>query len=325
MQTILGAGGAIGGELAKVLSSYTAKVRLVGRRPEKVNETDELIAADLLNRDDTLRAVAGSEVVYLTAGLPYNAAVWETAWPKLMSNVIHACREYGSRLVFFDNVYMYDRNHLKGMTEQTPVHPSSRKGRVRASVVRMIMDEVEKGGLTALIARSADFYGSEKQKTSVLSEMVIKPLNDGKKAIWMGSARYVHSFTYVPDAAKATALLGNTADAWNQVWHLPTAPNPYMGKEWIELVAGQLRRPARQVSIPGWMMRISGLFVPLMKELAEMVYQYDRDYVFDSSKFENRFRLAATPYPIGIRHAVQACRKSMTPKNENEKAGSALN
>lgn len=320
MQTILGSGGAIGREIAKVLPLYTDRVRLVSRNPVKVNETDEIISADLLNRDETRRAVAGSGVVYVTAGLPYNAKVWKTDWPRLMSNVISACKEYNCRLVFFDNAYMYDRKHLKRMTEETPVKPSSIKGRIRAAVIRMIMEEVEKGTLTALIARSADFYGPGIQPTSILSEMVIKPLSEGKRAMWPGPVGYCHSFTYTPDAGKATVLLGNTADAWNQVWHLPTASNPYIGREWIEIVARQLAREPKYNSIPGWAMKMAGLFVPLMKELAEMMYQYNRDYIFDSSKFENRFRLLPTSYPVGIRQAVLDYRRSLVSKDEDDPA-----
>lgn len=306
MQTILGAGGAIGTELARALQSYADKVRLVSRNPQKVNPGDELLVADLLDPEQTSLAVKGSEVVYVTAGLPYRTKVWKESWPKLMRNVVEACKEYSCRLVFFDNVYMYDRDKLNGMTEETPVNPSSNKGRIRADVIRIIMDEVEKGELTALIARSADFYGPGVQATSILSEVVIKPLSEGKRAIWMGPVNYKHSFTYTRDAGKATALLGNTSDAWNQIWHLPTASDPYTAKEWIEAVAKEFEVQPKYFSVPGWMMKASGLFVPLMKELEEMKYQYDRDYVFDSTKFEKRFGILPTPYPDGVKEAVLA-------------------
>jgi hypothetical protein len=37
-----------------------------------------------------------------------------------------------------------------------------------------------------------------------------------------------------------------------------------------------------------------GWFVPIMKERADMNYQYDRDYYFDSSKFNNYFKFIPT-------------------------------
>ncbi len=305
MQTILGSGGAIGIELAKVLPNYTQKIRLVSRNPIKVNDSDELLSADLLNAEDVQKAVKGSSVVYVTVGFPYNLKVWQKSWPKFVSNVIDACKMHKCKLVFFDNIYMYDANYLEGMTEETPINPPSKKGSVRAKIAQMIMDEVKEGNLTALIARSADFYGPSIQNTSMLTETVFKNLSNGKKANWMGSINFKHSFTYTPDAGKATAMLGNTADAYNQVWHLPTAANPFTGKEWIEVIAKEMGAKPKFQVVPKFMVQILGLFIPIMKEMVEMLYQYDRNYVFDSSKFEKRFKFKPTPYIDGIKEIIR--------------------
>lgn len=108
MQTILGASGQIGRELAVHLKrDFTGDIRLVSRSPRKVNEGDQLHRADLLDAADTLRAVEGSDVVYLTAGLPMNTRLWVEQWPAIMRNTIEACAAHGARLVFFDNTYMY--------------------------------------------------------------------------------------------------------------------------------------------------------------------------------------------------------------------------
>lgn len=305
MQTILGSGGAIGIELAKSLKEYTDDINLVSRNPAKVNSTDKLTKADLLNYDEVEKAIDGSDVVYVTVGFPYKLKTWKHNWPLLLTNVIRACKKHNSKLVFFDNIYMYDSNYLDGMTEDTPINPPSKKGKVRAQMAEMIMNEVKDGSLTALIARCADFYGPSINNTSMLTETVFKPLSLGKKANWMGSANYKHSFTYTPDAGKATAILGNTPDAYNQVWHLPTAPNPGTGKKWVELIANELGvKPKYQVA-PKFLVRIIGLFVPIMKEMVEMIYQYDRDYVFVSDKFENRFDFKPTPYLDGIKKIIE--------------------
>jgi len=300
MQTILGAGGAIGTETAKALAGYTNEIRLVSRNPKKVNPGDELFKADLLNAEEVLKAVKGSSIVYLTAGLNYNKEVWKREWPLIMKNVINACIKHKAKLVFFDNMYMYDPQHLGQMTEETPVNPVSVKGKVRAELNKMIFEQVNQGKLKALVARCADYYGPGEINTSMLSQTVINPLKNGKKANWLGSVNYKHSFTFTPDAGKATAMLGNTPDAFNQVWHVPTANNPLTGKQWIESIAKGLgAKPAYQAA-PKLMVRGLGLFMPIMKEMVEMVYQYDRDYVFDSSKFENKFGVKATPYEVGI-------------------------
>ena len=305
MQTILGAGGVIGTELAKELNKYTDKIRLVSRNPQKVNQDDMLLSADLTKKQDVYKAVEDSKIVYLTVGLTYNAKIWEKTWPVIMRNVIDACKEYKAKLVFFDNIYMYDKDYLNPMDENTPINPPSKKGKVREHIAKMLMDEVKAGNLEALIARAADFYGPGIKGNSVLTETVFNNLKNGKKANWLGSLDYKHSFTYTPDAGKAVAILGNTPEAYGEVWHLPTASNPFTGKEWIEKIANELGvKPKYQVASK-FMVRLIGLFVPIMKEFVEMIYQYDRDYIFDSSKFENKFNFTPTPYLEGIKEIVK--------------------
>lgn len=293
LQTILGSGGSIGVELAKELANYTNRIRLVSRNPKKINKTDELMPADLTTASDIDSAVAGSAIVYVTVGFEYKIKVWQATWPTFMRNVIDACIRHNARLVFFDNVYMYDPDHLSPMTEDTPMRPTSKKGAIRKQLVEMIFDAVDTGKLTALVARSADFIGP---KNSVIVELVPKNFLKGKKADWFVDIDKLHNFTFTPDAGKASALLGNTPDAYNQVWHLPTDRTPMTGKDWVDLFAAEMKVSPRVRILPQWLLRILGLFIPVMKEFVEMTYQYDRDYVFDSSKFEKRFNFKpATP------------------------------
>lgn len=303
MQTILGANGTIGTVLARELKTYTEKIRLVSRNPHKVNESDELFPADLSIPAMIDKAVAGSEVVYLVVGLDYKVKVWEKKWPKLMREVIDSCIKHKARLVFFDNVYMYDINEIPHMTEESAINPSGRKGKVRKEIAQMITDEVKTGKLMALIARSADFYGPDNEK-SFVTEMVYKNFKKGKPANWFINADKKHSFTFTPDAAKATALLGNTPDAYNQVWHLPTDKNTLTGREFIGLYASEMNARTKVSVLPMWLIKILGLFIPIMKEMPEMMYQYDRDYFFDSSKFDRKFNFKTTTYKEGVKASV---------------------
>ncbi len=311
MQTILGANGVIGVELAKCLPRFTDRVRLVSRNPKKVNDQDEIFPADLLDAKLTQQAVQGSEVVYLTVGLPYSLKVWQNQWPAIMDNVIDACKKAckkackrnGAKLVFFDNVYLYGK--VDGwMTEETPVNPISKKGQVRAAIAERLMTEVRAGGLKAIIARSADFYGP--RALSVANIMVFDNFKKGKKAQWVANDRVKHSFTYTPDAGRAMALLGNTESAYNQVWHLPTDRNALTGKEFIERAANALGVEPRYSVLPKWMIKAAGLFNPLIRENVEMLYQNDPDYLFDSSKFDRTFEFETTPYEPGIRESLES-------------------
>ena len=305
MQTILGATGTIGKLLAKEPLNYTEKVRLVSRNPKKINESDELLALDLLQPGAIDKAVEGSEVVYLVVGLEYKAKVWEKQWPLIMKGTIDACLKFGTRLVFFDNVYMYDRKYITHMTEETPVNPSSRKGAVRKEIMEMLFDAVKKRGLKALIARSADFYGPD-NNMNFITQMVLKNLREGKRAMWFVSSGLKHSFTFTPDAAKGTAILGNTPDAYGEAWHLPTDSRQLTAREMIGLFASEFGAEPKITLLPSWMLTPLGLFIPAMLEMREMIYQYDRDYFFDSTKFTRRFGITATPYEEGVKATTSA-------------------
>jgi nucleoside-diphosphate-sugar epimerase len=306
MQTILGAGGAIGTPLAKELANFTNNIRLVSRHPKLVNPTDHIFPADLTNREQVFRAIEGSEVVYVTVGFEYSVKVWRALWPPFIRNVIDACKQNNAKLVFFDNVYMYPKNSVGHMTEDNPINPQTKKGQVRAQLVNMIMDEVKAGTLTAMIARAADFYGPNCNGKSILMETVYANMMKGKTAQWFGNADKKHNFTFTPDAGKAVALLGNTPNAYNQVWHLPTTHQALTGKQWAALFAKQLDASPKLSVLPAWLLGIIGLFVPIMGEIHEMAYQYTQDYVFDSSKFEQVFKFTPTDPEEGVRLTIEA-------------------
>ncbi len=304
MQTILGSGGAIGIPLAKELKKYTDQIRLVSRNPKRVNETDQLCPIDLNDLSQIDKAIAGSEVVYVVVGFEYKLSTWQKTWPSFMEAVIRACKIHNAKLVFFDNVYLYDKSAIPHMVETSSIHAPSKKGLVRQQIHEMIMNEVAKGALTALIARSADFYGPD-NKSSALSIMVVDNLMKGKKAQAFGNINKIHSYTFTPDAAKATALLGNTSDAYNQVWHVPTTKEKLTNLQWIQLIANELNVEAKIQTLPLWMIKLLGLFIPIMKEFPEMIYQYEQDYLFDSTKFEKRFGITATAPKDGIKILIE--------------------
>jgi nucleoside-diphosphate-sugar epimerase len=173
----------------------------------------------------------------------------------------------------------------------------------------MIMQEAEKGRLISLIARAADFYGPE-NKNAVLNIMIADNLINGKKAQAFGNVDKIHTYTYTPDAAKATAILGNTDDAYNTVLHLPTDNHKLTGREFVELFSKEMNVPNKLFVMPVWMIKLVGIFVPLLREMPEMMYQYDRDYFFDSSKFDTRFKFKTTSYQEGVKLTVNHSSKS---------------
>jgi len=299
LHTILGANGTIAAELIPVLQANAQQIRLVSRNPKKVAGT-EIFQADVSNRDQVFQAVKGSDFVYLLVGLEYNRKVWKTEWPVIMQNTIDACKAAGARLIFFDNVYMY--GIVRGsMTESNPHKPCSVKGKIRADLDDMLLKEMRSGELKAMIATSADFYGPRTAKTSVAGIMIFDKMKNGKSAQWFVNANQPHSFTYTPDAAVALYMLAVSENAYGQTWHLPTAKPALTGNEFISIAAKYMHAKNKVQVLPKWLVRFIGLFVPVMKELGEMLYQNEFPYVFDSSKFENAFQFKPTPYEEGIK------------------------
>jgi nucleoside-diphosphate-sugar epimerase len=302
MRTILGAGGAIGTELLSQLAERARPVRLASRHPKPTAGADQVVSVDLANLDQTINAVAGSQVAYLLVGLKYDLRVWRELWPRIMNNAIEACKRANAKLIFFDNVYMYGKVAAP-MTEQTPFNPCSMKGEIRAQIATTLLSEITKGNLTALIARSADFYGP-RVRTGIANRLVFDKFAAGAKASWLVNDAVRHSWTFAPDAGKSLAMLAESDSAWNQTWHVPTAPNPPTGKAFIEIGAKVFGVEPKYRVLSRPLIKIAGFFNSDIRESYEMLYQYESEYLFDSTKFSTAFNFAPTAYEEGIRRCA---------------------
>ncbi|MAT57609.1 MAG: NAD-dependent dehydratase [Ignavibacteriae bacterium] len=305
MQTILGTGGSVGSLLAKELLNYDSKIRLVSRNPKKVNPNDETFSADFKSKEQTSKAIEGSDVVYLIVGIEYKYSIWKTDWPLIMQNVIDGCLKNNSKLVFLDNIYMLGVESLNNVKEDSKINPCSKKGSVRAELNQMIFDAIQKKGLQAIIARAGDFYGPPPNNSSILMLMVFNRMKDGKKAQWPVEVNKKHAFTYTPDIAKAMAKLGNTESAYNQVWNMPTDKNALTGKEWIELIANKLNKEPKFQLLPSLMFTLLSPFVSMIKEVREMNYQFTNEYIINSDKIEKELGIKPTKYEDGIDEIIK--------------------
>ena len=288
MQTILGASGQIGRELALSLKrDFTSDIRLVSRRPQKVNDTDQLFSADLLDPEQTSRAVEGSEIVYVTVGLPMNTKLWVEQWPILMRNIINACEKHGAKLVYFDNTYMYPQT-ASPQTEDAPFRPNGGKGKVRAEIVSDLLKAMEEGRVEAVICRAPEFYGPGKTQ-SITNATVINNLAAGKPAKVFLRDDTLRTLIYTPDASRAMALLGNTPDAYGQTWHLPCDDQRLTYRQFIQLAAEIFNTDARYKVLKHWQLKLAGLFSQQIRDAAELLPRYSVDNIFVSDKFKKRF------------------------------------
>ena len=300
MQTILGANGQIAIELAKELKKkYTSNIRLVSRNPKKVNDTDNLFSANLLDKQKTEEAVKGSEIAYLTVGLPMNTKMWVDQFPIMMRNVIDACKKHHTKLVFFDNTYMYAQNETP-LTEESEFAPVGQKGKVRAEITTMLLDEMAANNLEAVICRAPEFYGPGKTQ-SITNAIIFNNIKQGKKLKVFISDATLRTLIWTPDASKAMALIGNSADTYNQTWHLPCDDSRLTYKQFIALTSDVYGKSFRYSVVPKIAFKIGGAFKTQMKELQELLPRYKSDNIFVSTKFKNRFPdFAVTTYQEGI-------------------------
>jgi nucleoside-diphosphate-sugar epimerase len=299
MITLLGAGGVVSDEVVKLLAARKQSFRIVGRHPHPVQGATEVLTADLSDKEQTVRAVAGSSIVYLLVGLKYDHRLWAEYWPGIMANAIEACKRAGAKLIFFDNLYAYGK--VSGpMTEETPFNPCSKKGEVRAKIATSLINEWKAGSLTAMIARAADFYGPN-ASNGLPNVLVFEPLSRNRRASCLANDSVPHSYTYTVDTAQGLVMLAECESAWT-------------GKDFIAMAAKEMSVAPKYRVLSRPMVRFVGWFNPLVGEVYEMLYQNDSSYLFGSSKFAKAFDFSGTPYAQGIRGTAASFERARREK-----------
>jgi nucleoside-diphosphate-sugar epimerase len=300
MQTILGASGQIGEELARELKrNFTSDIRIVSRDAKKVNDTDTVFSADLTIKEKAVEALKDTEIAYFTLGLPMDSDLWEKQFSLIVRNVIDACKINQTKLVFFDNTYMYPQDN-RLLTEETVFDPVGRKGKVRKEMAEMILNEIKSGELTAVICRAPEFYGPAKTQ-SITNTLIFDNIKQDKKLKVLLRDNTLRSLIWTPDASRAAALIGNTPDAYGQTWHLPIDDNKLNYKQFIALASKIYGKELKYSVIPEFVFKIGAIFNKRLKELQELLPRYKYDNLFDDSKFKKRFPdFQVTTYEQGI-------------------------
>jgi hypothetical protein len=203
--------------------------------------------------------------------------------------------------VVLDNLYMLGRTGGKPMNEQTPSNPCSKKGEVRARVADQLFDAHLQGRVSVVCGRAADFYGP-RGKMTLFGDYFWKPVLAGKTAMSSANLDMIHTYHYIPDVARGLATLGAAKDdVLGQAWMLPCQP-AVTTREQARRFEPYLGHPAQLGTISGWMLTGLGWFVPMMRELSEMTYQWDEPFVVDDSHFRSRFDFR----PLAVNEASRA-------------------
>lgn len=299
VHVVLGARGGVGQSVVRLLAEQGKAVRAVTRQTKAAAAGVDAVAADLLQGDQAVAACRNATVIYHCAGLPYNQ--WATSLPAMLENTITAAAAAGAALVYADNCYMYAPTS-QPMTEALPAAPVTRKGRIRQQLAELLLTAHVEGRVRAVIGRATDFYGPG-VVTSTMGDRFFAALLAGKRVEWLGSLDQPHAMTFVDDFARVLITLGARDEALGQVWHTPAA-EALTGRQYIDQSAEAAGVTARPTAVSAGMLRLAGLFNPMIRELGEMLYEYKAPYLIDGSKYLRAFGGAPTPHQEGIRQTV---------------------
>ena len=255
-------------------------------------------AADVADADAARRVAAGADVVHGCVGIPY--PVWLDQWPGIVDGLLAAAE--GARLVFADNLYCYGPQN-EPLTEGLPLTDRGRKPALRAGMVRTMLEAHQSGRAQVAMVRASDFYGP-RVLNAALGERVFANLLDGKPAQILGNGTFRHTFTFVPDFSRALRTVAEAGDdAYGQAWHAPSAP-ARAPRAVIQKVGELAGVEARVQPLSRPLITVLALFVPLMRELKEMGFQWDRSYEVVHEKFATRFWGDFTPFDEGLRATI---------------------
>jgi nucleoside-diphosphate-sugar epimerase len=304
LHLVLGGTGAIGQAVIKELQKRNLPLKAINR--SKKIEGIETINIDLMNKEKTQKAIPGASHVYLCIGLPYNSKIWKTQWPIIVENVIDACSLAKAKLIFLDNIYMYGPAPLGiPFDESESQDPQTRKGKVRKKIADMILEAHKTNKIQAVIGRSADFYGPN-AKNSSLYIGFLQGILKGKNPQWLNKPDQEHTYAFTTDIGRALVELALDESTYGEVWHLPVGGKITI-EEILKITNKELGTNYKISYMPGSLMAILSLFIPIVREVKEMSYQFDNTYDMSYMKFQKRFPdFKVTDYTKGIQEMIKS-------------------
>ena len=304
LQVVFGAG-QVGRALATYLAGRGLPVRVVSRhRAPDLPASFDWRAVDATDPEAATEAAQGASVIYQCLNAPY--AKWAELFPPLQRGVLAAAERNEALLVTLENLYAYGPSHGVPMTEDLPLEPATRKGRIRAAMTQELLTARDAGRIHIAIGRASDFFGAGVTE-STLGERVFANALAERRADFIGNPDLPHTYSYVPDIAAGLATLGTDARAIDGVWHLPV-PETVTTRQILDLVACEVGHPVGIRSVSKLALRALGLVNPTMRALVEMAYEFDEPFVLDTTKYQKIFGSAATQLPIAIAATVDGYR-----------------
>ncbi len=302
LHVIFGAG-PVGQGVAQELIKRGKTVKMInrsGKKPEGAPNGLMMVAGDVFDVATAKALAQGATHVYQCTNPPYDK--WPEQFPTLQANTLEAAASAGAKYIVTDNLYMYGDTNGQPLREDSPYLAHTRKGKVRAEMAESLMVAHRSGKVRAAVARASDYYGL-RATNSAAGDRMFGFAVQGKAVSVPGNLDLPHTYTYVDDFAKALVTLGERDEALGQVWHVPNAET-LTTRQFVTLIYEELGQPPKMSGMGRLMMSIGGLFIPAAREVVEMMYEFEKPFVVDSSKFTRTFGVQGTPLREAIKTTV---------------------
>lgn len=298
--------GALGKWTARELIKLGRQVRMIshsGRADPRIPAGVEVVQGDAYDTNHNIEVTMGAAAVYQCAMPLYHQ--WAEKFPPMQKAILDAVSANSAKFIFGDNLYMYGDTNGQPIREDMPYQAHTKKGKVRGEVANVVMEAHHAGKVRAAIGRASNFFGPD--DTGVTS-YAIRPAIQGKTANLLGRIDQPHTFSYIADFGKLLATLGTREEALGQTWFTPS-PAPITQTELAGIMEEVLGRKVKVVGMGRITISMLGLFIPALRESVEMLYEWDKPFIMDSSKAEKAFGLQATPLKDAMRATIEWCQE----------------
>ena len=299
--------GALGKWTARELIKLGKQVRVIshsGKPDSRLPEGVEVVQGDAYDATHNIEVTKGAAAVYQCAQPQYHE--WAEKFPPMQKAILDAVSANGAKLIVGDNLYMYGDTNGQPIREDMPYQPHTKKGKVRGEMATAVMDAHRAGKIRAAIGRASNFFGPD---DTAVTSYAIRPALDGKAINLLGRTDQPHTFSYVADFGKLLATLGTREEALGQIWFTPS-PAPVTQLELVKIMEEELGHKIKIMAAGKMMLSMLGLFMPTLRESVEMLYEWDKPFIMDSSKAQKTFGLQPTPLKDSMRATIEWCRES---------------
>jgi len=302
---IIGGNGALGRELAKQLLAAGKPVMIASRSGTTGIPRALAAMCDASDPRQIRKLAAAAQTCFVTVGVDYTK--FAQLWPPLIDGLIEGLTDTGVPLIFADNLYMYGPQQ-SALREDLPLADYGVKPRIRAFVAGRLESAWREGRILMAMVRASDFYGPGADQHGLIDGFIIQPALEGKPARVMCSLNQPHTFTYLPDYARALISVAEEESAWGEAWHVPNAPPLTLG-ELISQIEDLTRQKITVQVARSWLITAAGMFNPVMREMKEMQFQWNAPYLVDHSRFAAKFWDNFTPLDEGLQASIDWARR----------------